>query len=164
MISLFSDENFMALSIRFVHTCFNNCSLPSIFCSARWKWKEISFSVHFFSNNKTHSRICSPTLKLVGSVKNDILSTLDRLRTLAESAVSRLASSMMISRYSACSSAVRSPFFNRLANPRIETIGVLNSCEKLLIKSDRSISIPANSSVIWLKQWDNFRNSFGCSK
>ena len=38
--------------------------------------------------------------------------------------------------------------FINLENPRIETMGVLNSCEKLLIKSERSISIPASSSVI----------------
>ena len=154
----------MALSIRFVHTCFNNCSLPFIFCSNRWKSNEISFSVHLFSNNTTHSRICSPTLKSEESVKSDILSTLDKLRISVESTVSRFASPMIMSKYSACSATVRFPFFNNLANPRMETIGVLNSCEKLLIKSERNISIPANSSVIWLKQRDNSRKSFGCSK
>ena len=37
-----------------------------------------------------------------------------------------------------------------LAKPAIDTIGVLNSCEKLLMKSERSISVFSSSLAVLL--------------
>lgn len=64
--------------------------------------------------------------------------------------------------YSFFSSSERFPRLISRAKPRMDMMGVRNSWEKLLIKSDRRISIPASSSVIWLKQSESSRNSFGC--
>ena len=38
-----------------------------------------------------------------------------------------------------------------LWEPAMETMGVLNSCEKLLMKSERSISVPSSSAAMVLK-------------
>ncbi|MNE09277.1 hypothetical protein D3C80_1019490 [compost metagenome] len=68
---------------------------------------------------------------------------------------------MTISRYSSRSSFERSSYFRISAKPLIETMGVLNSWEKLFTKSVRKISMPPSSSAIRLKFSDRIRYSGG---
>ena len=70
---------------------------------------------------------------------------------MVASVASREDSLMMMSRYSFRCSWVRSSCLSSSAKPLIETIGVLNSWEKLSTKSERSISMPPSSSAIRLK-------------
>ena len=69
---------------------------------------------------------------------------------------SRPASSPMTSMYSRCFSGETSPFCNMPTSPLMDMMGVLNSCEKLLIKSERKISVLSSSAARWLKLSDRF--------
>ena len=60
-------------------------------------------------------------------------------------------SSSMMSVYSLRCSSVRFPLLRSFAKPAMETIGVLNSWEKLLTKSLLSISVLSSSSASVLK-------------
>ena len=67
--------------------------------------------------------------------------------------------SSIIARYSSVCSFVRLPHRRRFANPAMETMGVLNSWEKLLIKSLRSISVKKLSIVYHMSNLP-----FSCNK
>ncbi len=106
-------------------------------------------------------RSCSLMSQSLRSVRMDCCSILERLSTLVERAVRRWLSLMMMSRYSACSSGVRSLSRRIWAKPRMEEMGVLNSWEKLLMKSERSSSTEESSSVMRLNFLPSWRKPSG---
>ena len=120
------------------------------------------FGRHFFSTSRVLWRSCSAKGKGVVSVRMVCASTRERASTLLASAASRLLSDVMMFRYSRCSSrGISSSSRSRSAKPPMEVMGVLNSWEKLLIKSLRKISVPPSSSAALLKAVVNSRNSSG---
>ena len=159
-----SGENLIPLSRRLIHTCFSSASSARMSNSSRLRSSFRCFWDHLYSNNRIASRICSLKENVVCPEREERLSILERSSMVVESSDKRLDSSIIMSRYSSRWSYVSWSDFNNFANPRTETIGVLNSWEKLLIKSERNISVQDNSSVMWLKQSDTSRNSAGCSK
>ena len=144
-------ENLIALSSRLTHTSRSSSSLPAIMCSSRSMSQFRSFLVHFSSSSSTQLRSCSERLKVVTSVRMRRFSTLVMFSTLVAMSDRRRDSRSMMSRYSSRSSSLRLPRFKSLAKPAMETMGVLNSCEKLLIKSERSISVFSSSAAMALK-------------
>ena len=141
----------MALSKRFTQTCFSSSGLPVMVCSSSSRFISRPFDSHFRSSSSTQVRSCSDTLKVATSVRMAWFSTLVRFSTLVAIRLRRLLSLSIMSRYSACSLGSRLPCFKRLANPAMETMGVLNSWEKLLIKSERRTSVPSSSAAVVLK-------------
>ena len=111
--------------------------------------------LHFSSSRSTQARICSDRLKVVKSVKIVWFSTFVRFITLVAIAASRRDSSSMMARYSSFCASVRLPRRRSFANPAMETMGVLNSWEKLLMKSLRSIWVFSSSSAMALKLSDS---------
>ena len=142
----------MALSRRFTQTCRSSSWLPEMVCSSSSRFISRFFFSHFRSRSNTQVRSCSERLNSVTSVRMVWFSTLVMFSTLVAISASRLLSLSMMSRYSSCSARGRSPCFSRLAKPAMETMGVLNSWEKLLIKSERSISVPSSSAAVALKE------------
>ena len=69
--------------------------------------------------------------------------------------LSRRDSRSIRSRYSCSSAGESPPFFSSRAKPAMDTMGVLNSWEKLLMKSERSISVLSSSEAILLKLEEN---------
>ena len=146
-----SSENFMALSRRFIHTCFKSSAFAEIVYSENFKSILRFFSLHFSARRRTAALISSERLNSVISLNIVWFSMRERLRTFDAITESLRDSSSMTVRYSSLSSGVRFPRLRSLAKPEIEAIGVLNSWEKLLMKSLRSISVCASSSAALLK-------------
>ena len=70
---------------------------------------------------------------------------------LLDSALRRRDSCTITSTYSRFFSSGTSGRCSRAAKPAMEVMGVLNSWEKLLMKSLRNISVLSSSRAMWLK-------------
>ena len=149
----------MALSIRLIHTWFRSALFPWYSSSSISINSSRFFFCHFDSSSRTDWRTSSDRSKDSISDRMLIFSILDRFSTLVESWDRRLDSLMMISRYSSRSSFVRLSFFSILAKPLRDTMGVLNSWEKLLMKSERSSSVFSSSWAMRLKLSERRSNS-----
>ena len=150
LIELPSGENFMALPIMFTHTCESISALVVYCISCISMSKLMSLAVHCFSRRSMQFLICSSREKLVLSVMICWFSSFESIRMFDERLVKRLDSLMIMSMYSCFFSSERFSFFSCFAKPWIETIGVLNSWEKLLIKFSLNISMPPSSCAILL--------------
>ena len=140
-----SGENLMALSSRFTHTSFKSSSSPVIMHSGK-SASTFSFLLsHFFSKSRMQRRSCSDRLNSSLLVRMVCFSILVRLSTLVAMLARRVDSSTIMPTYSCRWLSVRSGRCRILAKPRMETMGVLNSCEKLFTKSERSISVFSSS-------------------